>query len=145
MTVSLTESRFRDASFWRNVFASNPEEGTTLDDMKAESYWAHVAKFLRPWDKIEVRAENGSFYAEFIVRDSGRNWAKVELVFSHTFGTGGVEQRTPADPEYVSKYAGPHAKWRVTRKSDNATMRDGFAQQGDADQWIKEHIKSLVK
>lgn len=145
MTVSLTESRFRDASFWRNVFASNPEEGTTLDDMKAESYWAHVAKFLRPWDKIEVRAEDGTFYAEFIVRDSGRNWAKVELVKEHVFNTAGVEARAAADPEYITKYAGPHAKYRVTRKSDKAVMRDGFASEAEGDQWIKEHIKSLVK
>lgn len=145
MTVSLTESRRAFADFWRNVHAANPEQGTTIEDMKAESYWAHVAKFLKPWDKIEVRAEDGSYYAEFIVRDSGRNWAKVELVFSHTFGTAGVEARPLADPEYIVKYAGPHAKYRVMRKSDNSVMRDGFATQADGDQWVKEHIKSLTK
>lgn len=145
MTASLTESRLREAAFWRNEFAINPEVGTTLDDMKAEAYWAHVAKKLRPWDKIEARAEDGSFYAVFIVRDSGRNWAKVEMISLYLFSIPGVTDRTPADPEYIVKYSGPHTKYRVMRKSDNQIMRDGFATQADGDQWIKEHVKSLIK
>ena len=145
MTSSLTESRRQFAEQWRNVHAINPELGTTLEDMTKSSYWAHVGKMLRPWDKIEVRAEDGSFYAEFIVRDAGRNWAKVELVFSHTFTVPGVTEQTAVDNGFTVKYAGPHAKYRVLRKADNSVMRDGFVTQADAEQWVREHIKSLAK
>lgn len=145
MTVSLTESRMREAAFWRNEYVAHPEEGTTLEDMKSDSYWAHVSKKLRPWDKVEVHAEDGSFMATFIVRDSGRNWAKVEMISSHVFAGGSVSEHTPGDPGYFAKWSGPHTKWRVIRKSDNQIMREGFALQGDADQWIKEHVKSLAK
>lgn len=72
MTAPITTSRITLAEYARNIFVVTPEHGTPFEDILKPSYWLHVADTvsmrLRPYDRIEVRPEDGSYFAELIVR-----------------------------------------------------------------------------
>lgn len=144
MTSSLSEGRFRQAEFWRTVYAINPEAGTTVEEMLEEKFWAHVSRSLKPWDLIEARAEDGSFYAVFLVRDAGRTWAKVSLIQAVQLEPD-AEKADGGTKDYISKWTGPHTKWRVVRVADKSTMKENFADKESANKWIVEHEKAIGK
>lgn len=142
--MSLKEKNFGPAEFMKVNYCINPELGTMPQDLLKPSYWAHVAFKLKPLDTIEVRAEDGSYYAELLVRDRGRAWAKVvfkpgyPLVFEDI-----VNVPTMDLDEYEIVWKGPQNKFRVMRKSDNHTMKEGFSDKEAARKWVLEHVKSL--
>ena len=75
--TQLASNRLHLAEHRRNIFDVVPEHGTPFEELLKDSYWAHVSAKLKPGDHIEVRAEDGSYYAELIVQDAGRLYAKV--------------------------------------------------------------------
>src|SRR5947209_8355484 len=76
----LGPERLKWAEYERNVHVANPGEGITLQDLLRPECWASVTNILRPWSHIEVRAEDGSYYAELLVTGVDRSWAKVEVL-----------------------------------------------------------------
>src|SRR5258706_10614046 len=79
----LGPERLKGADFERIIYVANPGEGVTMEDLLSPEGWASVANLLRPWSHIEVRAEDGSYYAELLLTGADRAWAKVEvLIFS---------------------------------------------------------------
>lgn len=140
--AALKLSRMNEASFWRNVWTVNPEVNTTIDEMKTEGYWAHTASRMKPWDLIEARAEDGSFYAMFIVLDTGRTWAKVHLL--NEWKLENVEQpEVQVDKEYFIKFRGPQFRWSVIRTKDKAVVKENLFPKEEAIRWVNEHVKAL--
>lgn len=141
-------NRFKSAEFRRNIWDAIPEAGTPFDDLLKPEYWAHVAANLRPWDRIEVRAEDGSYYAELLVRDAGRLWAKVECLRKHDLGadTGQVPD-VVADVTYSVQWRGPHSKHAVMRERGNGAkevLRDQFETREAAEAWKADHMKAMA-
>lgn len=142
--VALKEARMREATYWRNEWAINPEYGVTVDDMLKPDFWAHVAQKLRPWDKIEARAEDGAYFVEFVVLDAAKTWAKVALVntptvFKENVGPSDIS----IDDKYIAQWKGPQRKWIVVRKVDKASLKEELATKSDAIRWISEHEKAM--
>lgn len=122
----------------RTIFAVKPEFGVTVEDMLKPEYWTHVAQQLRPLCRIEAVAEDGSWFAEFMVISTSKLAANVSLM-RHVLLS---EVKPSADGDtHFAKWAGPSAKYRVVRKSDNAAIKDGFDTQAQALIWIAENIK----
>ncbi len=48
---------------------------------------------------------------------------------------------TVVPDEYKVGWAGPHAKWRVTRLSDGEAMMDGLEDKAAAQRWIVDRQK----
>ncbi len=141
--VKLNISRFSlVAEFKRKISQCIPEAGTTLEQMLDPSYWAHVAAKLAPMDRIEVNAEDGSFYAELLVMSASKIGANVKPLHFINLGAP-VDMETP-DIGMMVKYAGIHAKWRVLRTSDGAKVRDGFATREEAVLWMNDQAKALA-
>lgn len=141
--TAIIEARFRAAEFWRNLWAVNPEHGTTLEDMLNEGYWAHVATKLRPWDKIEVRAEDGSFYAELLVREAGRTWAKVFPITYVKMAADESKEET-VDSNYKIAWKGPQRKWEAIRIKDGSVLKSGLLDKSDAIKYVAEHLKAFA-
>jgi hypothetical protein len=122
-----------------NLFDAVPQVGTKLEDMLEPKYWEHVASKLRPWDHIEVRAEDGSFYAQLIVQRADRLTADVRPIQFADLNVG-----APSDGDipsgYAVDYGGPIAKWRVL--TGGTVVRDGFQQKGSAIQWVVNRGKA---
>ena len=53
--------------------------GVTLDEIQVPGFWAHMAAYLRPYDHIEARADDGTWVAYLIVTGCDRTWARVVL------------------------------------------------------------------
>lgn len=132
---------------WRQKEYENPGHcvyvpyGTTLDDVRAPSFWANVAGKLRPGNTVEVHWDDFGQFAEFYVRSAGRNWASVALL-RH------VELEAAAPPQareqYGVAYNGVVDKFRITRMSDNAVIKTGFASELQARSWLEEYKRKLA-
>lgn len=140
--VALHASRFKSAEHVREVWDVVPDTGTPFEALLQPDYWVHIAKYLKPWSRIEVRAEDGSYFAELIVRESGRLFAVVDVLRKVELG----KAKTPAvtDPEFTVEYAGPHHKWRVIRSKDKTVMEKGFETKEAAELWRLNHNKALA-
>lgn len=136
----LPEARFATAEVIRTHYVIVPEAGTSLEDLLDPIYWSHVARRLRPLDILEVHAEDGSYFAELLVRNTNQlNSAKVEVLRSKEFGVAEDEE-----DEFSVKWKGGHAKYAVIRRRDKAVMQDGFANKEDAATWLGTNLSSLA-
>lgn len=131
--------RLNDSTQFENHFDVVPEAGTTFDDMLAPMYWEHVARQMKPWDHVQVRAEDGTFYAQLIVQQADRLSADVRPIMYAELTVG-----APSDGDVPSGYSvdwgGPVAGWRVLM--GNTVVRDGFLQRGAAIQWVVNRGKA---
>lgn len=138
--------RAKSSEYTRNIWIITPEVGTEPEELLAPDYWSNIAHTLRQRDRIEAWSEDLKWYAEYLVLDVGRNWAKVHLC------EGTVEELRQFEPRrvnmdlrgHVIEYAGLHAKWRVKREKDNVVLKDRCETEGEALSWFSEHLKSLA-
>lgn len=150
----LGHGSFSLADYRRNHWAAIAARGVNPEDVLVPSYWAMHAFNLKPWDRIDIQAEDGTWLGEYVVLGCDRTWARI-----HTLR---VTRLTPADiaetqaakenavktdaPDsqrpllkadtYTVKYRGAK-KWSVIRDGDNAVMAEGLAQKQDAEAWLK--------
>lgn len=125
-----------------------PKE-VTKDDILAPEFWAHHAARLRAYDEIRAVSGDGTWIAYLIVTDCSRTWAKVKLREFVTLTGSDVAQTQAANADLQAimdthevKHRGPH-KWSIVRKSDRAVIEQGFESKDAADQWLKEHARTL--
>jgi len=137
----LQASRFNLAEHKRNIFHVVPEDGVTLEDVLEPSFWAHISNRLRPTDRIEVYAEDGSYFAELIVREAGHLFAKVQVLRKVD-----LEGETSGAVASVSghdvAWKGPHHKWAVVRGKD--VIQGGFDTKEGGFAWLASNSKSLA-
>lgn len=137
----LHASRFGLAEHKRRIFSIVPEHGTEFEEVLKPSFWSHIAVNLRISDRIEVLAEDGSYFAELIVRDAGNLFASVGVL--RKIDLDPVNSGEGSDGHEVA-WKGPHRKFAVIRKSDDAIVKDGFDAKPAALAWLAGNIKSLA-
>lgn len=139
--MKLTINRFQSAEFTRHIWVVTPEHGTAFEDVLKPEYWSHVSAKMRPTDRIEVNAEDGSYFAELIIIAAGRQWAKVSVLRKVD-----LERATEGngDAQFEVKWGGPHHKYRVIRLSDGHVIKDSFPDKEEANKYIAQHIKTLA-
>lgn len=140
-TRTLTEARLNSSEFARQDWVVDADEGTTKEELLDVAYWAHVAMKFKPFDHLDVREESGSWVAQLLVVDCGRNWAKVHLMQYHDLSrTAAIE--TPSE-RYKIEWKGTHHKHSVIRVSDGHVIQNGFGTKDEAMVWLKGH-ESIV-
>lgn len=139
--TQLATSRFLSAEFGRNIWVVNAEAGTPLKAMLEPGFWAHVSVQMAPRDRIEVTAEDNSFYAELLVVDAGKLFAKVIVIREVKLGS---EDKSDLKNHTVL-WGGNNHKWRVVRKDDRALIKSGFEQKQDGELWALSHEKNLAE
>ena len=120
------------------------EEGHKPDDCLDPSYWAHVAasRKLRVNDVFEVRCETGDWAIDLLVIEAGARHANVKPL--RLVETESPSQNDAALSTVKVKWKGPHAKWGVIRLADSETIKDGFVQRPDAEQYAREYEQRLA-
>lgn len=139
--TQLNPHRLQAAEFVRTVYRVVPEDLTPFEALLDPAYWAHVAAKLRPLDRIEVEAEDGSYTAMLIVRDAGRLFAKVAVLYKVNLDPVEVGASLPIPSNYFVKFSGPILKWCVVRDKDR--LREGVASRVEAEAWLREHLKNV--
>jgi hypothetical protein len=125
----LTPNRFSLAETRRNIWQIIPEDGTPYELLFDKDYWAAMASKLRPFDRIEVLADDGSFWAELLVLMATKTQAAVMELRKIDISTKEVAQ---VEEKFAVKWRGPHRKWSVIRSADSSIVRSGFESADDA-------------
>lgn len=141
MTQKIHPSRFKPADTARNIWVIVPEAAVKYEDILDPTYWAHIAARLRPMDRIEVFAEDGSYWAELLVISAVRLSAKVIELRK--------QELSPSDAsaganDFVVQWKGPHHKHAVVRLKDKQALQTGFETKEDAMAWLASNSKSLA-
>lgn len=136
-------ARFTGEEFSRERWVCTAFERTNPEDLLKPEYWAHVATKLTPRSRIEAWADDGSWMAEYVVLEAGRNWARVHLLNVSHFTSADIAQ-TLADhmSPYEITHRGPHAKWSVIRKSDRQVLSEGYETARAAAEYMDERVKA---
>lgn len=124
------------------------EAGVTFEQMLDPDFWAHEARSLSPYDLIECRSDDGSFWGLVIVLETGRNWAKVHPLQYVPLDTKDVAQTRAERKEtgaYRIEYKGATMKHVVIRNSDNAVVHQGEQRKAGAEAWLRDHEQALAR
>jgi hypothetical protein len=145
----LNGKRIGNAEHKRTIWDVDAAAGDTLLDLLRPDYWSHVARNLRPKDRIEVICEDNSYFAELYVFEASSNWAKVGLLRYDVFAENAAQHGVTAQgtPEYKITHGGNVHKWRVIRTADGEciTKNQPFTTQREAEEWLFEYRKALAK
>jgi hypothetical protein len=128
-------SRVREAEFLRTDWVCTAEFGTTIEQVRDEGYFAHIAARLHAYDHIEVRVDDGTWLAQLLVLECGRNWARTHLLSFHNLTSSDVA-RTMSVPKVRIEWKGPHLQFCVIRKSDNQILQDKLSSEEAARAWV---------
>lgn len=139
---ALSPERFKSAEYERAIHIANADEGTYPEDITMPDYWAHAAAQMKPWDRIEVRANDGTWFAELLVLDVSRQWAKVHVLGVHRFSDFDTSLTAALNLPYFVTHKGPQLKWCVVRRVDSAIVHQEASSPDDATQWMKERMKA---
>lgn len=133
----------QQAEFVRNVHAVSVPPGVALQSVLDPAFWVHVAHRIKVHDKVEVRAQDGAWYAELMV-------AKVDPAAVRMWTLNYVDLRAqdktaPAllADDYFVQMGGPH-RWRVLRKADRKVLHIGEATEAAATEWLEKFIAGVV-
>jgi hypothetical protein len=138
--VSLLPSRMKNAEFARNTWSVQLEQGYTLQDCCQPKFWAHVAISLKPLDRIDVFAEDRTFYAELLVLNSDRAWATVHVLSFHDLTKATTNLAKDVRGDYQVTFKGPKG-WCVIRSADNAMIQEKLHSEDDGWQWLEIHLQ----
>lgn len=138
----LSPNRMQAAEFGRNIHLVTAESSENPNDFLQPEYWAHVAKNFRAFDHIELRTDDGEYWAEYLIISCDAQWAKVEMLREVKLQpvAEGV-----ADDRFFTKYRGPHLKWCVIRKQDGSVLREGEFDRASAQAWLESYVRTIGK
>lgn len=140
----LTAPRFKNAEYERTIWQASIEAGVPFEDVQKPEFWGHVAENLKPLARIEVIAEDLSYFAELIVIDCDRLWAKTQVLRFVDLRSDVAEDLLPAmSSGFKVEYKGPTKKHVVIRLADNEIVQEGIATKAEANAWVAEHLKAL--
>lgn len=138
----------KGAEYARNTHVIIAGEGVTPEDAMHPGYYAHVADKLKPWDQIEVRAHDGTWFFQVMVLDCSRNWAKVwpmaeplRLTTADVSATQAALVKAGAQKaaDFVVKHRGPRG-WSVVRTTDGEILHEGEGSRAGAETWLTKHL-----
>lgn len=140
--MSLDPSRFHGDEYVNTNWTVTVEAGTSIEDVLNPAFFANIAVKMHQYDRIRVRIDTGEWYAELLVLDCARTWAKTFKLSYFELVKPGADD--PAiDDQYFVKHNGPHYKFCVIRKTDKEIMKEGFATKQEAHAWLAAHILSM--
>lgn len=147
----LAAGALQGAEFVRFEWVARVAHGIRPEQLLVPEYWAHHAASLAPFAEIIVHAEDGSWYARYLVLDCSRTWAKVKPILGPVFLTTQDQSLTEASnaeveaekAKYQLTFRGQH-KWSVVRLADKAVMHEGSQQKEDAAKELEKMARQAV-
>ncbi len=134
--------RFELAQHRRNVWRFVLPEGDTLDDALETDYWIHVSQRLTSLDTIEIVPDDGSFYAELLVRSLAFGQVSTGVIRLVKFNEVG-ESFQAIESQYTVKFKGPHEKW-VVLSANGEVLVTKLDNEGVAHRWLNNYVKKQI-
>ena len=140
--MQINPSRVKLAHYDRQEWVVNAEITHNREDLLKPEYWAHIAQQLNPYDHIEVRSEDGTWMAELIVVQADRTWAKVVEKGFYEFIT--ADAIPDGASNYKVEWKGPQHRFCVIRVSDSAMLHKDCRTKQEAEDWLRDHEKTVT-
>lgn len=141
--------RVKIAEAARNYWVVTVEQGTTREEILRPEFWSLVSKNFRPYDRIEVRSDDGIFFAEYLVLSADRAWAKVHELKWTALGTSDVSLTEALAAEQRQRHTivwrGAHLKHCVERKDGEKVerLKEGCQDRAEAQTWLESYLKTV--
>ena len=148
----LAPGAFAQADFKRTVYAITVSKGVMPADVLSPAYWAFHAAKLKPWDEITAHAEDGTWYAQYLVLDCSRTWARVRPLNIVRLTDADVSESQASSQnikdnagkaDYDVRFRGPK-KWSVVRIADSALLTEGHSAKTEAQAWLDAHLTTTA-
>ena len=131
-------TQLAEHAFQHHVYTA--ESGDYPEDFLKPEYWALVAAKMQPFDHIEVRTDDGTYWAELLVVACDRTWAKVHKLRDARLQPVG---EVAVDPQFKVEWKGPHHKFCVIRVSDGSMVHSGETDKIAASRWLDGYIRTI--
>ena len=138
--VFIDPGRMYLAEYQRQDWVANAPEGVTPEDLKDPAFWSLMAASMKPFDRIDVRADDGSWLAEVLVKQADRTYAVVSVLNVYQ-----LDENTPPAPadDFDVLWRGPQNKWCVKRLTDDEIVKAGLSTRAEGNAWLTEYRKAL--
>ncbi len=137
--ILITENQLIELEFARRAYRMVAPASVALEDLLRAEPWANVAeRRVRTGDHVEVLAEDGSWWAELLVRHCAGSNIVLGILHKRLFEDIGV-----ASALFSVAWKGPTAKWCVVRKSDGKVMAQGLYPREAAETWLKDNLEPV--
>jgi hypothetical protein len=144
----LRTDALREAEYERATWVAKIERAVEFQEVLKPGFWAHHSNKFRPWDKIEARSEDGTWFAELLVLDCSRTWAKVHPLCHVKLSTPDTSQSLANMQEalneglktYEVKFRGPRG-WSVLRTADGSVIQEAIGSRDSAMAWLAAFVK----
>lgn len=141
---ALSPALLMQAEFVRNIMTATVPPGVPFESVLAPDFWAHCASKVRPYTKIELRAQDNAWYGELMVR-------KVEPQAVHVWALCYVDLASQAAPKVAATaedfsvtFGGPKHLWRIVRNADKTVIHYGEANEADAKAWLDAYLSKAA-
>lgn len=141
-SVFIDPGRMKLAQYERQDWVANAPPGTIQKDLVNPSFWALMAYQMKPYDRIEVRADDGTWVTELLVVGCDRNWANVVVLAHHKLT--GIDDAMVNSSKLELKWMGPHRKWAIIRRADSAVIEDQIADKDTAVMHMRDREKVVA-
>ena len=132
----ITQARFGLADAASNRWRVDVPMGVSPEQIISdESYWQHIAQFLKPNDEIVCIPDNMAWRLVLHVAGSGRLYAHVSSIQFNVLQQVDHELALPSI--YKVKFQGAHHKWAVIRA--DKPLKDGFETEQLARRYAQNH------
>ncbi len=133
------QARFAPAQGARNIHRYIMPREDTMEDLLETDYWGHVQASFHINDRIEVNPDDGSFYAELLVRSTTFGYVVTGVLNFVQFDEPVSKLEVPE--EYLIGFDGPYEKWQVKRFDQ--VLISQLETKNLAETWLKNHLRDL--
>lgn len=136
--VRLMEGEMASAEYARAIYCVTAPAGAKPDDyLEGETYAHVVGRKLKQGDRLEVTAEDRTWFAEVMIVTVSGQMVQAEMLRKYDFAPiAGKEHEA-----YEVQWAGPRALWRVLRKTDRHVMVDKLESKSAGVAWVEANAK----
>lgn len=124
----------------RNHWAVQAAEGVATTDVASARFFSHLQPKLRPGDRIELTAHDGSWMLDLRVMASEAGAVRTFVMNRYDFGDTVASRATIVADGYTIQYGSEQTKWRIIRAEDKAVLKEGFPDQKAAAAWLNGHL-----
>lgn len=142
-------ARLSVATFRREIYDFIAPRGLTPEQILEPGRWMRMAQLLKPWDHVELRSDEGSFYAELLVTAVDANGVHFAILPSGVslggVGAAGSAKRAESG-EYI-KHLGPFQQWAAVRGEGDKmeVIQDQFKTEALAASWLGSYLATVSK
>jgi hypothetical protein len=141
--IPLNQTRMKEADYACERWFVSVPSGTAAKDLLDPTYWRNLGDKLKPLAHVTAVTEDSTWHATFLVVAAQRLWAKLHMLSYTDLSATKADTPLTDDQNYSVEWKGPLGKFAVIRKSDAATLKDGFTTMLEGHQWLDGHLKAM--